>query len=91
MSYHGFWPSYRKNATRGTGELLQKAMHMSYKIDRIGVPLLILPAIFLHYISGRNWIADKELPNPYVEAVLKKKADGKYDGDNVGIRPHHYA
>lgn len=28
--------------------------------------------------------------NPYIEAVLKRKAEGLYDGSYIGIRPHHY-
>ncbi|CAG9323824.1 unnamed protein product [Blepharisma stoltei] len=90
MSYNPFWPSWRKSTFRGTGELLWKALRISYKIDRIAVPLLIPPAVFLTWISGNNWVTDKDKKNPYVEEVLRKKAEGKYDGEVIGIRPHHY-
>ena len=91
MSYFGAWPTYKVARFRGTGELLFKAMRASWKVDRVLVPLLIVPLIFSFKYKSWGVSLGKEKENPYSEAILKKKSEGAYDGNNVGIRPHHYS
>lgn len=91
MSYFGSWPSYKIARFRGTGELLYKGLRTSWKVGRIVVPLLILPAILIAKLKSSGYNIGKEKTNPYTDAILKKKSEGAYDGNNVGIRPHRYS
>ena len=86
MSYFGSWPNYKVTKFRGVGELLFKALRISWKMDRVLVPLVIPPMLLMAYMKKTTPRLSKELPNPYTEAILQKKAEGVYDGNNIGIR-----
>ena len=90
MSYFGFWPSYKVSKFRGLGELLWKAARISWKIDRVGIPLVLPPLLLFHYFKDYIPHTPKELSNPYTEAYQKRKEEGKYNGSLIGLRPERY-
>jgi hypothetical protein len=91
MSYFGSWPSYKISKFRGAGELAWKLLRISWRIDRILVPLVLPPLLIVGYFSESLPFTFKELKNPYIEAYKKKKEEGKYKGSYVGIIPDKYA
>mmetsp|Transcript_2282 Transcript_2282/g.3631 ORF Transcript_2282/g.3631 Transcript_2282/m.3631 type:complete len:92 (-) Transcript_2282:29-304(-) len=91
MSYFGSFPKYKIAPFRGVGEIVLQAMRTSMKIDMIGVPMLLPPAIFIWWMSKTEFFGKKEHPNPYTQAVIQKKQEGAYDGSKIAIRPHRYA
>lgn len=91
MSYFGHWPSYKLAPLRGVKELLYKLARNSWKIDRIGVPLLIIPTIVIHQLAKQEKLSIKERKNPYSEIIRQRQKEGVYKGDLVNIRPHSYA
>ena len=90
MSYFGSWPSYKISKFRGIGELMWKIVRITWRIDRIGVPLLLPPALILYFFRDKIPHTPKELDNPYIEAYKKKKEEGKYNGSLIGLRPETY-
>jgi hypothetical protein len=90
MSYYGSWPIYKISHFRGVKELAWKAVRLSWRVDRVAVPLMVPPLVLMYYFS--DWLpgTPKELKNPYTEAYLKKKEEGKYNGSLIGLRPEKY-
>lgn len=91
MSYYGSWPIYKISNFRGLGEIAWKVLRFSWRIDRIALPLVIPPILFLMYFNEKIPKCKKELPNPYIEAYAKKMEEGKYNGSLIGLRPEKYA
>lgn len=90
MSYYGAWPVYKIQNFRGAGELVWKAARFSWRVDRIVLPILLPTLGFLYYFSDKMPFIQKERSNPYSEACLKKKEEGKYSGVLIGLRPEKY-
>jgi hypothetical protein len=90
MSYYGSWPIYKISNFRGTGELLWKVARLSWKVDRILLPLVLPGVGFLIFFNDKLPWTPREVENPYTEAYKKKKAEGKYTGVLIGIRPEKY-
>lgn len=90
MSFYGSWPVYKIKNFRGAGELLWKFARLSWKIDRVALPLTLPLFILFHFYGDKIPFTPNERVNPYTEACLKKKEEGKYNGSLVGIRPEKY-
>lgn len=90
MSYFGSWPVYKIKNFRGTKELIWKIVRLSWKVDRVVLPLLVPTLGFFYYFNDKLPWTPRELENPYTQAYLKKKEEGKYNGALIGIRPEKY-
>lgn len=90
MSFYGSWPVYKIKNFRGAGELFWKIARISWRVDRIALPLTLPLLGFLYFFGEKIPYTPAERTNPYTEACLKKKEEGKYNGSLVGIRPEKY-
>ena len=90
MSFFGWWPDYKISKFRGTKELLWKVLRISWKIDRIALPIMVPTIGFLYYFN--EWLpgVPKEVENPYIKAYKQKMEEGKYEGSRIGLRPDKY-
>lgn len=90
MSYFGSWPSYKISKFRGVGELGWKLLRLSWRVDRILVPMTLPVLLFLHFFANKLPSTPMELENPYIEAYKVRKEEGKYNGVVIGLRPEKY-
>lgn len=52
MSNFGSWPNYRVRIVRSVGEFLWAAARLSWRVDRLGVPILLPTGFFLYWVES---------------------------------------
>lgn len=52
MSNFGSWPNYRIRIVRSLGEFVWAAARLSWRIDRVGVPVMLPTCLLVFYLKG---------------------------------------